>query len=97
MDKLPLELHAPWPILLGLISWQFQYRPVRPADSFGYSKEYEMAYKITDACNACGACKEACPSEAIKEGEEKYSVDPELCIDCGACVETCPTGAIVEE
>ena len=54
-----------------------------------------MAYKITDACTACGSCAESCPSEAIKEGK-KYCIAPELCIDCGACVDTCPAEAIVE-
>ena len=55
-----------------------------------------MAYKITDECTACGACMESCPSEAIKEGPTKYTIDPDLCIDCGACVDECPVGAIVE-
>jgi len=55
-----------------------------------------MAYVITDACTTCGSCKEACPVEAIHEGEEKYSIDPDTCIDCGACVDTCPVEAIKE-
>jgi len=55
-----------------------------------------MAYKITDACTACGSCKDACPSEAIKAGKDKYSIDSDLCIDCGVCVDTCPVDAIVE-
>ncbi len=55
-----------------------------------------MAYKITDECTACGSCSESCPSEAIKEGEAKYSIDPDLCIDCAACVDTCPVSAIAE-
>lgn len=55
-----------------------------------------MAYKITDACTACGTCKESCPSEAIKEGQKKYTIDPDACIDCGACAGTCPVSAIVE-
>jgi ferredoxin len=55
-----------------------------------------MAYKITDACIACGACMEACPSEAIREGEDRYSIDADACIDCGACVDSCPSEAIVE-
>ncbi|MDY6914339.1 MAG: 4Fe-4S binding protein [Planctomycetota bacterium] len=55
-----------------------------------------MAYKITDKCTACGTCKDACPAEAIKEGEPVYSIDPDVCIDCGACVDECPSGAIVE-
>jgi len=55
-----------------------------------------MAYKITDECTACGSCKESCPAEAIKEGEKKYTIDPELCIDCGSCVDACQAKAIVE-
>ncbi len=56
-----------------------------------------MPYKITDECTACGTCMDACPSDAINEGEEKYEIDQDLCIECGACVEECPVGAIVEE
>ena len=52
-----------------------------------------MAYKITDACIACGACAAECPVEAISEGEGKYEIDAEKCIDCGTCAETCPVGA----
>jgi formate hydrogenlyase subunit 6/NADH:ubiquinone oxidoreductase subunit I len=59
-------------------------------------KEREMAYTITDECTACGTCKETCPSEAIKEGEKKYSIDAEVCIDCGACLDACPAKAIKE-
>lgn len=55
-----------------------------------------MAYKITDDCTCCGTCVDACPSEAIKEGKEKYTIDPEVCVDCGACVDECPSEAIVE-
>jgi len=55
-----------------------------------------MPYKITDECTACGTCMESCPSEAIKEGDPKYSIDPEVCIDCGVCVDECPANAIVE-
>ena len=52
-----------------------------------------MAYKITDACIACGACLPECPVECIKEGE-KYSIDAATCIDCGACAAVCPVEAI---
>ncbi len=54
-----------------------------------------MAYKITDECVACGSCKDVCPADAIIEGEEKYSIDPDKCTDCGSCAEVCPTGAIL--
>lgn len=59
------------------------------------SEDSEMAYKITDACVACGACTGTCPVEAIKEGDV-YSIDADGCIDCGSCVDSCPSGAIME-
>jgi formate hydrogenlyase subunit 6/NADH:ubiquinone oxidoreductase subunit I len=55
-----------------------------------------MAYKITDACTACGTCKDTCPAEAISEGEPIYKIDPDLCIDCGVCADACPASAIVQ-
>ena len=54
-----------------------------------------MAFKITDACIACGACKDGCPVDAISEGDI-YVIDPEVCIDCGACKDNCPVDAPVE-
>ena len=55
-----------------------------------------MAYVISDACVACGACAEGCPVEAIAEGDGKYVIDADTCIDCGACAGTCPVEAIAE-
>lgn len=54
-----------------------------------------MAYRITDACIACGACAAQCPVEAISEGD--IYVIGDACIECGACAEQCPVEAIVEE
>lgn len=51
-----------------------------------------LAYKITDACIACGACAAECPTEAISEGDI-YVIDPEKCIDCGSCANVCPVDA----
>lgn len=55
-----------------------------------------MAYKITDACIACGACASECPVEAISEGDNIYVIDADACIDCGSCANACPVGAPVE-
>ena len=52
-----------------------------------------MAYKITDAGIAGGACADACPVSAISEGDGKYEIDADTCIECGACADTCPVSA----
>ena len=52
-----------------------------------------MAYKISDACIACGACAAECPVEAISEGDGKYVIDADLCIECGNCANVCPVEA----
>lgn len=52
-----------------------------------------MAYIINDECIACGVCSDECPVEAITEGDDKYSINPELCTECGACADVCPVEA----
>ncbi len=55
-----------------------------------------MAYKITDACVACGSCIDECPVGAISEGDI-YVIDADTCVGCGTCVGACPNEAIVED
>jgi len=53
-----------------------------------------MAVTISSACISCGACVDACPSEALFLGETQAEVIPDKCVECGECVEVCPTDAI---
>ena len=50
-----------------------------------------------DACVSCGACAEACPVEAISQGDSQYVIDADTCVDCGSCAANCPNEAIVAE
>jgi ferredoxin len=46
-----------------------------------------------DKCTGCGACTDACPTEAIGI-EDGKAVIGLACMDCGACPRVCPEGAI---
>ncbi|GMA60490.1 4Fe-4S binding protein [Alicyclobacillus fastidiosus] len=58
-----------------------------------------MAFVITSPClgEKSGDCTDACPVDAIHEGDDQYYIDPDLCIDCGACEAVCPVAAIFAE
>jgi len=56
-----------------------------------------VACKITDGCIVCGTCADECPSDAIEEGDEIYTVDQDGCTECGTCMEVCPSDAVIEE
>lgn len=46
-------------------------------------------------CIKCGACKDVCPTGAIKlQDNGFYKVDREECVGCGACLEACPQNVI---
>lgn len=53
-------------------------------------------YFLPLACQHCRepACTEACPTEALRRGEDGLVVVTEDCTGCGDCVERCPYGAI---
>jgi len=62
-----------------------------------------MALKIIDACIACDACVEVCPSGAIEGADPIYIITPSLCTECvgyheeatPSCIPVCPVDAIV--
>jgi len=56
-----------------------------------------VAIKITEECLACGVCMDECPSGAIQEGDDIFSINADACTECGTCIDSCPNSAIVEE
>ncbi|GAB4341416.1 MAG: YfhL family 4Fe-4S dicluster ferredoxin [Calditrichia bacterium] len=62
-----------------------------------------MAYKITEDCIACDACRPECPVEAISEGDPIYVIDPQVCVECEGhfdepqCAAVCPSEACVPD
>ena len=53
-----------------------------------------MPYVVNGDCILCGACVSGCECGAIKEGEAKCHIDPDICIECGTCESNCPSQAI---
>ena len=62
-----------------------------------------MATIITEQCINCGACETECPTQAISEGSEIYTIEPELCCECVgffdelACAAVCPVDCCVPD
>jgi NADH:ubiquinone oxidoreductase subunit F (NADH-binding)/(2Fe-2S) ferredoxin len=53
---------------------------------------------IADNCTGCGACRRACPSEAISgEKKEPHFIHQDKCIKCGMCLTSCKFEAIKVE
>ena len=57
-----------------------------------------MAYRITEKCNGCGACRKLCPVDAIT-GDKKmrHVIVYDRCIECGACGRVCPVDALKDQ
>lgn len=62
--------------------------------AFGDAQVRPWNYKITDTCDGCGLCREACREGAILKDGDKYKIVYMECNECGKCYVACPTGAI---
>jgi uncharacterized pyridoxamine 5'-phosphate oxidase family protein len=67
--------------------------PLRQRFAFGGAHVKPPGYRITDACIACGVCRETCPVDVISEGDV-YRIDGTHCLECGLCQEVCPEDAV---
>ncbi|MGI6368579.1 MAG: ATP-binding protein [Anaerolineae bacterium] len=47
-----------------------------------------------ERCTGCGSCIEACPSDALEDGNESPVLIEERCGGCEACAYACPEQAI---
>ena len=52
---------------------------------------------LEDICKGCGACKRACPADAVR-GTKKapHRIATELCIKCGTCFDVCKFKAVTK-
>lgn len=55
-----------------------------------------MKYNIDiNKCYGCQACIDACPIQAIYEGETVCLISDD-CVGCGQCINNCPMDAIYQ-
>jgi NAD-dependent dihydropyrimidine dehydrogenase PreA subunit len=54
-----------------------------------------MTKIITDNCDGCGSCIDACAYGAITIENDKAVIDRDLCMGCGVCIGTCLNLAII--
>ena len=67
---------------------------VYPLQNPKFETRYFGRIRINDNCTLCNACKNFCPSNAIRKEENKIIFTHALCIACKLCVQACPEKAI---
>ncbi len=78
----------------GILAPRFWCRYLCPAGTVLAALSWRKALnrQVSDACTGCGACRKACPMDAIAEDFRRTGSSD--CIVCGKCAEVCPAGAV---
>ena len=82
------------------VDWLIGMMYLEGIDAYSYYHDsrpevIQMPKVNADECTGCGACADACPSDAITVGDVAV-IDTNACVECLACVDECPTGAMKE-
>lgn len=60
-----------------------------------------MSLQIVDSCVNCWACIDVCPSDAIAQGEQHFTISAKKCTECEGdyadpqCASICPIEAAI--
>lgn len=69
----------------------------REAFSFGGTDAVQERYIITEKCNGCMTCVNACPQSCIDISSIPLRIKQKNCICCGSCLQVCPEKAVRKE
>jgi formate hydrogenlyase subunit 6/NADH:ubiquinone oxidoreductase subunit I len=73
----------------GIVTSDYPAQPYEPHERF------IGAPKVVAPCDGCGACAQACPTEAIAITDKEVVISLALCVFCSECAEACQHKAIV--
>jgi Cu2+-exporting ATPase len=76
------------------LAWATGYNVVAIPLAAGVLFSYGI---VPDTCTGCGACRKACPADAVSGSKkEPHVINQSECISCGACYEACPVSAVAK-
>ena len=73
-----------------------QYLDGRMPSNYNPDVSKKKVYINQEDCEGCGACKAACPADAIFYNDQGLAeVNHEKCLTCGYCSPVCPVRAVI--